>query len=941
MPDRRQSRRAPPDAIAAFCGRHGLSHDAVHELRALLEASAPTGTELIRGSAPMLDLDGARERLVTRESHEDGEPGSVAMGPIWSSSSSLPTMFATLSGLGDDPALEEAEAAAATVRGPEVGVAARYVDLGVIGRGGMGEVRRVQDRDLNRVLAMKVIRPEALHDATQVSRFIQEAQVIAQLDHPGVVPAYELGRLPDGRLYFTMKEVKGRTLANVIGEVHAASTRGRWRTSRSGWTFWRLIDAFCTVCKAMAYAHACGVVHRDLKPANVMVGAFGEVLVMDWGLAKVLGQRDIVAESAPRKALKVKRADGTSGETLHGSVSGTPNYMPPEQARGEIDRLGPPSDVYALGAILYEILCGWAPYRGEDAAMVLKQVMAGPPPPPPRVVRGSARGTGSEGARSSFPPVPEALWEICQKAMSQAMEDRYPHAGALADEVSAWLEGDKERGRAREIVLRAESLLPGISALRAEVEALRTRAAAVLEPIRPYDPVEVKRPGWALIDQAARLERDADLREIEHVQLLQAALAHVPDLPEAHARLADHYRAGHEEAEARRDWQQAARLEAMLRTHDDGRYAGYLKGEGHVTVVSDPPGATVSLYRFQEQDRRLVPVYERGLGKTPLYDVPMARGSYLLVLRAEGRQEVRYPVAIERQERWTSIAPTSEQPLEIHLPPLGSLGADDVYVPGGWARVGGDPQVVGNPGQRVWVDPFVIRRFPVTNREYIAFLDDLLAQGRERDALRWAPRERSGSLDEEGALLYGRDDDGRFVLRADSDGDLWLPDWPVVNIDWESASAFAAWLAARTERPWRLPRELEWEKAARGVDGRFFPWGDFLDPTWCRMRDSLPGRAALAVVDSYPVDESPYGVRGLAGNTRDWCLDAWRPDGPQVWRESAIIDPDAERVVRADMRAFRGGAFNNPASSCRSAYRSAFRPHFRYPVLGMRVARSL
>ncbi|MCP5024823.1 MAG: formylglycine-generating enzyme family protein, partial [Actinomycetia bacterium] len=143
------------------------------------------------------------------------------------------------------------------------------------------------------------------------------------------------------------------------------------------------------------------------------------------------------------------------------------------------------------------------------------------------------------------------------------------------------------------------------------------------------------------------------------------------------------------------------------------------------------------------------------------------------------------------------------------------------------------------------------------------------------DALRWAPREAAGQQGKQGALIYGRDEHGHFRLVPDADGDLWELDWPVLNVDWYCATAYAAWHAARTGQPWRLPWDFEWEKAARGVDGRIFPWGDGIDPTYACFRDSHPGRPLPQLVDSFPLDVSPCGVRGLGGNVRDWCVDHW------------------------------------------------------------------
>ncbi|MEM6927090.1 MAG: SUMF1/EgtB/PvdO family nonheme iron enzyme, partial [Myxococcota bacterium] len=178
---------------------------------------------------------------------------------------------------------------------------------------------------------------------------------------------------------------------------------------------------------------------------------------------------------------------------------------------------------------------------------------------------------------------------------------------------------------------------------------------------------------------------------------------------------------------------------------------------------------------------------------------------------------------------------------------------------------------------------------------------------READALRFAPRER-GRDGEAGALIYGRSATGGFVLQADADGDVWSPQWPVMNVDWDGARGYLAWLAARTGRGWRLAGELEWEKAARGVDGRRFPFGNHFDPSWSRIRPVWEGRVPRDIgpadVDSYPIDVSPFGVRGMAGNLMDWCLDT---DGRVV--DNVVLVPEAGELGPLVPRAARGGTW--------------------------------
>jgi serine/threonine-protein kinase len=278
-------------------------------------------------------------------------------------------------------------------------------------------------------------------------------------------------------------------------------------------------------------------------------------------------------------------------------------------------------------------------------------------------------------------------------------------------------------------------------------------------------------------------------------------------------------------------------------------------------------------------------------------------------------------VLIGRQEHWDGARPGQNEPFPIQLPAMGTLEEDDCYVPAGWFWSGGDEEAFeAAPRQRLWCDAFVMKRFPVTNRQYIQFLDDLVAQGREPDALRFAPRERGRAEGELGPLVYGQGALGKFVLQPDHEGHVWDPEMPVVLVDWGCANAYAEWNARAQHRPWRLSTVFEWERAARGADGRFYPWGDVLDPSWCSMTHSHAALRAPSPVNTFPVDSSPLGVRGLAGNVRDWCGSA--DDG-------------------ATKHPVRGGAWNLGTRACHMATRNLLQADARVPYVGFRLVRSV
>lgn len=266
--------------------------------------------------------------------------------------------------------VEEQSASETPPPPPPVRKLGRYDLLNILGQGGMGLVMRGHDPKLGRDLAIKVMTEQYSKNPAVRQRFLEEAQLGGQLQHPNILPVYELGELPDKRLYFTMKLIKGRSLLYYLKKRQSPQE-----------DLQKLLTMFEQICQAMAYAHSRGVVHRDLKPANIMVGAFGEVQVMDWGLSKVLPRQKPHQPPAGGREdhtiIRTVRKDSvnfqkTDDDTRFGVIIGTPDYMPPEQARGLVDQLDERCDVFALGGILCEILTGDPPYVAETRRELLK-----------------------------------------------------------------------------------------------------------------------------------------------------------------------------------------------------------------------------------------------------------------------------------------------------------------------------------------------------------------------------------------------------------------------------------------------------------------------------------------------------------------------------------------------------------------------------------------
>ena len=392
-------------------------------------------------------------------------------------------------------------------------VIANYVVAGELGIGGMSTVWDVEDERLRRSVALKLINSNLSQQTDERATFIEEAQITAQLQHPGIVPVYELGRLTNGRPYFTMQQVQGRNLGAVLGSVHQVSV-DTWRSTDDGWDFRGLISVFHKVCQTIEYAHSRGVVHCDLKPANIMVGDYGEVLVVDWGIAVVQ------AEVNHRNTILTDHTKWRSTATRT-SITGTPAYMAPEQAvqGSKIDHR---SDIYALGSMLYHILRGIPPFTGDVLSIIAEKCSNSPV---------SVRTAATP--ESTALPLPDELVFACEKAMARIPSQRFQSTSELTEAIYGWLEGVQRREKAQQILTRVSELESLCIEQKERQRLLYLTAQSALES--DLENLE----GWQNWTDSLDCIADIGQLMLEIEQLLQGALIYDSQLTIIHEKLAE------------------------------------------------------------------------------------------------------------------------------------------------------------------------------------------------------------------------------------------------------------------------------------------------------------------------------------------------------------------------------------------------------------------
>ncbi len=806
------------------------------------------------------------------------------------------------------------------------GDSARYRSEKPIGSGGMAEVIAVWDEDLRREVAMKLglrgRRIDVADSPTEelVERFLREAQITGQLSHPGVVPVYELGVDDQNRVYFTMQLVTGRTLGEIYDLVVA---------EQDGWSETRALEVLVRVCDTMAYAHSKGIVHRDLKPANIMVGEFGEVYVMDWGVAKVLSTD--IGESGPDLS-------SAAEETMAGSVLGTPSYMPPEQAMGQQGELTPRADVYALGALLYEVLTGHIPYVGEgerlDATAVLLRVRSGPP----------------QRIEPLNPSVAPELVAICEKAMQRDPSERYQDATGLAEELRAYLEDRVVRAHATGPI---EELRKWVRRNRAVAVAGLTAVAALVTGLM----ASLLFYGEARANEVQARSRLDDLLDLSSISILEDLTLRAPNLwPARQAKVAA-MEQWIEEATVLQSHLPAleAKLDTMrttARRTDDEPPRYEFSGDAELTA-REKQWQHKLLSTLVDQLRRFVN------GPEERQDVAGLHGTSL----AEMQRRLAFSQSIaERTTTGPEVAGLwSEVIADLHgderfagitEPCVGLVPLDKNPETGLWefwhVPTGNRPELrtdVG-PGANRWnigaSTGMVMVLIP--GGSYL-----MGCQDSDPDQPNYDPHPNASNLPVSEQTV-----EALFVSKYEMTQAQWLYitgknvsrfyasyKWSGnVTTLWNPVERVSAHLAIDVlwDQGLRIPTETEWEHFTRA--GTTSVWWTGTESASLKeaaniadlsmKRGGATGIRTATWDDGFGVHApvgsfraNPFGLHDVAGNVFEWCYDYRHSDV-----DTSKVDPE--------FGILKGGDFFNPSIDCRSAYRGKMKFDDATPGTGVR-----
>ena len=734
----------------------------------------------------------------------------------------------------------------------------------VIGRGVNGVVHLATDTSLRREVALKLHSSGAEMSNVDLLRFTHEAQVTGQLGHPGVVPVYDLGTLPDGRPYYTMRKIDGDSLKDVFAAIKAKDPQ-----FVSRWTLSHMVVVLLGVAQALAFAHDRGVIHRDVKPANIMAGDYGEVLLLDWGVARVLG-----TSQGGDTPVDTWRSVGGEDLTVDGTVAGTPAYMAPEQARGDIEAIGPAADVYSIGVILYEFLCGKRPFRARNIQGLLDMVVSDTIVP-----------IAQRELKHSLPP---ALDKLCMRCLSKKPADRFANGGELATALEEYVEGSRNQREAEKLCAQGVERLQDYKEASDWARAEEAKLHALEADLPPWSATDERRAVWQQRASWGEQRKQRDDIYDEASTLLQGALKYSPDYQPAQRSLAQLFLRRLHEAEERGEKGAAAFFREQVRLHD-----ATLLHDVHtqLSLATEPKGVRVTLFRLSEQDRILEAEDSTQLPNSPIDKLYLEGGSYTLRLELDGHIPVTAAV-----HTGTSYGDGCID-LSIRLPRIDEVASDFAVVPAGAFHRGGDPLSIDGQGPaRVELKTFAIGRHPVTQVEFRQWLGSGQAPADASSSFRWwddlteVPQHERSNL-------------------------------PALGVPIALAEAFARWRSAQSGFHLRLPSHDEWEKAARGVDGRVFPWGNSWVATYCNGPEGFADQPRPRPVGSRRQDRSVYGVCDLAGGVCEWV--------------------DGEVPHRPDRAWLRGGSWRSHPRHARICSRSTLPRNSRDRTVGFRLVQEL
>lgn len=750
----------------------------------------------------------------------------------------------------------------------------KYTDSEVLGQGGVGAVYETKDSTLKRTVALKVLSSRLKNSRTHVTQFLKEAQLTACIGHPNIIPIHELGYDCDLGIYYTMKKIDGEDFHQILTNICAKNKAYLQKYSRR-----RLLEIFIQVCNGIAFAHSKGLVHRDIKPENIIVGDYGEVFVIDWGLVKNVDDESVTAPI-------VKNINATMDtQTLDGQISGTPMYIAPEQIKGDF---GYYSDIYSLGATLYTILTLKLPFTPQsDVMKTLNKVFNGEFTRPRK--------------KAPKQKIPKELEAICLKAMALNKNDRYTSVkGLIQDITNYWDHGTisaycyPPHVKLLKLMKRhpivsttiIASLIGGVTSLSG-IRAVQYNKAMSYYEIALHN----KELADSYLNEALKLHEKTTALAAENnycrflsdeEKTLQHKLQQEASTADSRYQIAlnNFNKIGprFKTLEVNQKVKEIFKSKAQfsLTTNQYGRLKKWhtmvkswlkmskvnlteqektklstiqktMSGVGKIsfTLPKDQEGILtiekINIYRIPATTRRFMQPQKLDRKRTFELD----RGSYLATVRMQGHRPFSKPFYVNYND---------EKTINLYIPPMPPKGI--AYIHGEKAIIGGRHSQTYREHQQE-IAPFFIKKHEVTIKEYLRFWRNLPFSQREQ----YSP------------FIPDKNDRCKKVDMWD-DNFIILPPYedmhPITGITLDAAKKFCEWKTTRTGLVHRLPTAVEWEKAARGIDGRQFVWGNRYSKEQANILESGQERKQTpAVIGSFPYDRSIYGVIDLMGNVKE------------------------------------------------------------------------